>query len=438
MRETDPFAALENEVKRQDLEERAHKALTTARAKLILGRRPQDAFFATLALRLDAQADWDCETAATDGKSLFYNPEWFVDLPQQHAIGIVTHEIMHCVLGHQARRGARNEELWNIAADLAVNPLLVNTGFDLPSCRLMPGEGKYKDLAAGLSAEEYYALLQQPPQPNNNKRDPQPPGGGGAGSGDGNEPSQDGSDSESASDNEPQDEPGDPDPGGCGSVQSPPDHSPAATRQSEAEWKVAAAQAQQIAKQRGDLPGGLGRAIEEVLQPKVDWRDVLREFVSSYARNDYTWSPPNRRYIHAGLYLPGLRSEELGDVVLAVDTSGSIGEAELSRFAAEAQGILESYDCKLTILYHDARITATGEWQPSDGPLKLEPKGGGGTSHIPVFDHIEQTGMNPICLVCLTDLYSCFPASAPAYPVLWAAVGASGANAPFGIRVDVE
>jgi predicted metal-dependent peptidase len=83
----------------------------------------------------------------------------------------------------------------------------------------------------------------------------------------------------------------------------------------------------------------------------VDWRDVLREFLSRHARNDYSWLPPSRRYIHRELYLPGLRSEELGEVVLAVDTSGSIGQRELARFAAEAEGILDSFDCTLTILY---------------------------------------------------------------------------------------
>jgi predicted metal-dependent peptidase len=170
----------------------------------------------------------------------------------------------------------------------------------------------------------------------------------------------------------------------------------------------------------------------------VDWRDVLREFLSQQARNDYSWSPPNRRFIHAGLYLPGLRSEELGDVVLAVDTSGSIGAKELGRFASEAQGILDAYDCTLTILYHDADVQRVDTWQPSDGPLELHPVGGGGTSHVPVFDWIEQQGRMPACVVCLTDLYTEFPDVVPTYPVLWAVVGRTGGQVPFGTRVNVE
>src|SRR5262249_1081316 len=160
------------------------------------------------------------------------------------------------------------------------------------------------DLPQGKSAEEYYALLGHSPEDGN---DDQPSG-------------------DDAS----------PDPGRCGSVRPPGDGSLAACKQAAAEAQVAVAQARQGAQQRGALPGGLARdggvgrgglarLGEEVPQPKVDWREVWREFVSCQARNDSSWSPPNRRFIHAGLYLPGLRSEELGDMVLAVDTSGSIG-----------------------------------------------------------------------------------------------------------------
>src|SRR5581483_5007908 len=118
------------------------------------------------------------------------------------------------------------------------------------------------------------------------------------------------------------------------------------------------------------------RQIDTILQPILDRRAVLREFVSRLARNDYAWSPPNRRFLHAGLYLPGPRSEELGEVVLAVDTSGSIGEAQLRRFASEAQGILDAYACDLTILYHDREIQGVEHWESCDGPLVLKAVGG--------------------------------------------------------------
>ncbi len=120
-----------------------------------------------------------------------------------------------------------------------------------------------------------------------------------------------------------------------------------------------------------------------------------------------------------------------------MDTSGSIGPEELSRFAAEAQAILESYDCALTVLYHDAKVQKVERWRPSDGPLCLDAVGGGGTSHVCVFDWVEAQGESPACIVCLTDLDTEFPDRAPAVPVLWAVVGGNDARPPFGLRVEV-
>src|SRR5262249_30746325 len=198
----------------------------------------------------------------------------------------------HKALSHHARMGSRDRARWNIACDLSVNPVLLEAGFTLPKGRLVPGEGSYQDLPQGKSAEEDYALLGHSPE--YGREDP--PSGDDAS----------------------------PDPGRCGSVRPPGDGSLAACKQAAAEAQVAVAQARQVAQQRGALPGGLARLVEEVLQPKVDWREVLREFVSCQARTDYSWNPPSRRFLQQGLYLPSLRSEELGAIVLAVDISGSI------------------------------------------------------------------------------------------------------------------
>jgi predicted metal-dependent peptidase len=349
---------------------------------------------------------WDVDTLATDGKQLVYNPEFINRFSLEEHIGLVAHEVMHLALAHHARRGHRDKERWNIAADLAVNPLLIDAGFTLPSGGCIPGEGTYADLPAGKSAEEYYALL----------------------------PDESGGESESQEEGQ---NPC-PDPGGCGGVMDPSDGSPAACKEAEAEAAVAVSQAQRVAQQRGELPGGIARLVQQVLQPMVDWRETLRAFVSRLARNDYSWAHPNRRFIHQGLYLPGLRSEELGDAVLAVDTSGSIDRATLDRFASEAEGILQAYDCTLTILYHDSRVQHVQTWRSTDGPLTLEPKGGAGTDHHPVFEWVAEQGVDPACLVCLTDLASSFPTEPPAYPVLWATVGAGGMKAPFGVQVEVD
>jgi predicted metal-dependent peptidase len=407
MFDNDPFAALEQAAARQAAEEQAARALAAARCRLILGKDARSAFFATLALRLAVGPDWGIDTLATDGRTLSYRPDFVTALTPDELVGVVAHEVLHNALAHHTRRDSREPRRWNVACDLAVNPLLVDAGFVLPACRLLPGEGRYRDLPQGKSAEEYYGLLPADP------------------------PGRD--EEENAGQNEQEGQ----DPGGCGGVQSPGDGSPAEARQSQAEWEVAVAQAQQIAKQRGQLPAGLARLVDEVLEPRVDWRDVLRHFLASHARNDYSWSHPNRRFLHQGLYLPGLRSEELGEVVLAVDTSGSIGPRELARFAAEVQAILEAFDCTLTVLYHDSQVQMVQRWRSGDGSVRLEPVGGGGTSHVCVFDWIEGEGMQAAAVVCLTDLYTEFPAVAPCLPVLWAVVGANASMPPFGSRVTV-
>ncbi len=414
--QTDPFASLEKAARRQDAEEKATTAISAARSRLVLSKDACSAFFASLALRLEALPAWDVPTLATDGERLLFNPEYALSLSEREVVGVVAHEVMHCALGHHARRGVRDPLRWNIACDLAVNPVLLGAGFDLPRGRLLPGEGEFAGWPTGLSAEDYYARL---PDKSSQSSDESGDGNGAGDSGDAG-----GS--------------GD-DPGGCGSVRDAGDGSPAKQQASEASWQVAVAQAARIAEARGrgDLSAGLERAVEAILRPSVPWREVLREFVTRTARNDYRWNRPNRRFVARRLYLPSLAGESLGEVVIGVDVSGSIGQEELNRFAAELLGIVDAYDVHLTVLYHDIRVTKVEEWSPGDGPIKLRPIGGGGTSHGRVFRWLEEHGVNPNCMICLTDLQTTFPSDSPPYPVLWAVVGGCFSEPPFGQRLSI-
>jgi predicted metal-dependent peptidase len=406
----DPFAAMEEAAGRQAAEERAARALAAARVRLVLGRDARSAFFATLALRLAPEPAWEVDTLATDGRTLQYHPRFVTGLSPDELVGVVAHEVMHCALAHPARRQGRDPGKWNIACDLAINPLLLHGGFVLPPSRLMPGEGRYAGLEPGKSAEEYFAALPGPDRP------PGGPAGGPAESG-----------------------PGPPaDPGGCGRVFDPGRGGPADGRQVEADWQVAVAQAGRAAAGRGPLPAGLGRVAREVPHPPADWRAVLADFVSAHARNDHSWVRPNRRFVAQGLYLPGLHSEELRDVVLAVDTSGSIGEKLLGAFAAEANAVLAAYACAVTVLYHDTEVQKVQTWHSADGPLVLDPAGGGGTSHACVFEWLDRAGLAPACVVCLTDLETEFPPAPPAVPVLWAVAGRAPAPPPFGRVVSLS
>lgn len=387
----------------------AAQALVAARVALVLGRDAKSTFFASLALRLVLASDRSVGTMATDGHRLLYNPDFVLGLSKEERLGVLVHEVMHCALAHFARRAGRDLGRWNVACDLAINPILIETGFELPPGRLVPVEGPFIHFPPGKSAEEYYALL------------PVPAGA------DGNEDPDSTIKKENSSS----------DPGGCGGVIEPAAGSPAAVRQAEVVWRAAVAQADNAARGRGYLPAGLGRTVDRVLHPVADWRTELRAFVSAHARNDYSWSRPNRRYLARGLYLPGLHSDELGDVLIAIDCSGSVGSKELGMFSHEAAALLDAFACTATILFHDTHVQKVETWSPADGPLVLTPVGGGGTNHTCVFDWLDHSGLTPACVVCLTDLDTRFPPRVPDVPVLWAKVGDYPTNPPFGRVVPI-
>lgn len=190
----------------------------------------------------------------------------------------------------------------------------------------------------------------------------------------------------------------------------------------------------------GSLPAGFERLVREIVEPQVDWRTILRRFVEDSARNDYSWFPPNRRYIHMGLYLPSLKSEELPPIVFALDTSISVSKKDLSHFAAEITAILEDFRTSCTVIYCDTEVASVEVFGQDDLPLELHPKGGGGTDFRPPFAWVDEQRLSPSCFIYLTDMgCSRFP-DTPPYPVLWAAVGCRGKEpkVPFGELVKIN
>ena len=398
----DAISNLEDHVRRKDAEDKAINAITASRVKLVLAKDATACFFATLALKLKIEVSWDVPTMATNGKRLAINPDWVNNLKADECKGVVAHEVMHNAMLHHTRRNNRDFEKWNVACDLAINHILKDAGYKLTKEGAFPGEGAFRDMKKGLSAEEYYELL--PPSP--------PDDGNGQGS-----PCSD--------------------PGGCGAVEDAGDGSPADQKEAAAQASVDVCQAHATAKQRGTLPGGLERLVQAITEPVVDWRHVLREFVTKRARNDYVMSPPNRRHLQQGICLPSMGGQTVGDLLIHVDSSGSTDQW-LGTFAAELDGILQAYECALTIVYGDTKVQHIQHWSSGDGPITLESHGGGGTCHKHIFDWVDRQGEPPACMVCLTDCYTDYPSRAPDYPVLWAVVGNPSAQPPFGQVVQVK
>ena len=381
-------------------------------------------FFGTLLFRLGARACSSIATMATDGVSLFYNPEFVDTLNAAELAGALAHEVMHPALQHHTRRGDRDRARWNMACDFAINPMLLDAGLTLPKDVLL--DNRFR----GMSAERIYNLIEEDEKQEGSSGQPesQPKSGPG------------GSDDGLLRNNEAGGEPKAPaTPGGVGQVldaSEPEAESGPSLAEQAREWQIAVEQAETVAKVAGKLPGGAVRALEASQAAKVDWRELLRRAWSDTIPADYSWSRPNRRHVWAGLYLPGITSEGVGEIAIAVDCSGSVSARQFGLFEAEIRSILVGQRPRLVhVLYFDAVIQKV-EMFKAGQPVSLCPVGGGGTDFRPCFDWLEEQGIVPQTLVLLTDLYGRFPSEAPTYPVIWASTEAR--KVPFGQVVPME
>jgi len=357
------------------------KILEKAKFNLVLDHP----FFAAVLLNLRMKPDRRYPVGATDGETLWYNPETLQNWSLEEVEAFLAHEVMHVVLLHFLRRGRRDKAKWNAAADYAVNLILKDAGFSLPPYALID------EAFRGLSAEEIYELIPEPVVPFSLG---------------------DVEDGKEASD-------------------------PTAAKRKEVEVKIAVRRAMSIAKAWGKLPSGLERLIKEVQEPQKDWREVLQEFLErSFGRSDYAWIPPSRRYLAQNLILPAMVGEErLDEVVVAIDTSGSVSDTMLQVFLSELKGLVQQFSLeRMWVVCCDARVHNADEFTADEFTVeRIRLSGGGGTDFRPVFRWVEKCGITPVCLIYFTDTWGDFPETPPPYPVLWAVVGGKvREDIPFG------
>ena len=202
------------------------------------------------------------------------------------------------------------------------------------------------------------------------------------------------------------------------------------------EWQIAVEQAESVAKLAGKMPFGAVRTLESAQAARVDWRELLRRAWSETIPADYSWMRPNRRHVWSGLYLPGITSEGVGEIAIAVDCSGSVSARQLGLFEAEIRSILAGQRPRTVhVIYFDAIVQKVEIYQAGQ-PVSLTPIGGGGTDFRPCFEWLEEREIVPQTLVFLTDLCGRFPGEAPSYPVIWAST--ESRKAPFGQVVPME
>lgn len=351
-------------------------------------------YFAALAMFAEVRFTEAVPMAATDGKTLWFHPRVYGDLPAKQRDAVFLHELLHAALLHPLRRGLRDPELFNIAADIVVNGMVAaDDSLELPNDSLRSEKLEH------LSVEEIYEILQ--------KKNPA------------SRPELPLADLLMA-----------PLPGMSDRANTP-DQSDIASRDEwhtlhdrqelEAHWKQAIQQAQVLARSqgKGDLPNGITRHLDEIADPQLDWRSQLWRYLV-HTPNDY--SGFDRRFIHQGLYLDHLEGETV-EVFCCIDTSGSVGEEELSLFVAELRGILSAYPMLRCLLWY-ADASCYGPYELiSDSELPT-PEGGGGTDFRPFFKQVAKTWSREKEAVCvyLTDGFGDFPRTEPELTTLWVVV----------------
>jgi predicted metal-dependent peptidase len=406
--------------------------LAAARTRLILDKP----FLGALALRLPmhaAKPDW-CPTTATDARALYYNPEYIGQLSMDQTQFMLAHEALHCALSHFARRQHRIRHKWDLACDYAINPLLIDDGLSPPPNALhIPG---YK----GMTAEEIYPLIEdsdnsQTLDKHAYDRDNQSQG---SDTGMREDDLKQRPPPEKAGEGE--DGPGEPvhlEPGSAGSGAAEPDPlDPDEQETLSIQWQQRMAGAAQQAMQARKLGGELARMIDHLLQPQLPWRMLLARYMTGVAREDYSYMRPSRR--EGDFILPMLRSHQL-EVLVAVDTSGSIKDQEMDEFIAEIDALKGQVRARVTLLPCDAKLCDGApwvfeSWEEFSRPDEIQ--GGGGTSFLPVFDWVEHTGRFPDLLVYFTDAQGAFPPREPHYPVIWLVKGRS--KVPWGQRIQLN
>jgi predicted metal-dependent peptidase len=372
----------------------------------LLRLRMKSPFFATLALFARFVPSQSIPTAATDGKDIFFNPDYLHALPSTQQDALLLHEVLHAALMHVMRRGLRELQIWNIAADIVVNGMIAQQGlFSLPPDALRDLELEH------LSVEEIYELLLKQDVGSLCLLNPDLLTSG-PGDATGYET-------------------------GAEYVSQPPDSLTQSQKAAlESHWQNALQQAMVIARttSQGTLPAGLERELGKLTGPQLDWRAYLWRYL---VQTPTDFSGFDRRFIGRGLYLEALVGESL-QVYVAVDTSGSIDQDQLRLFLSEVQGILGSYphlQCQL--YYVDAE--AYGPYELDANSALPSPQGGGGTSFIPFFVKVDESWDRLSQAVCiyLTDGYGNFPEHPPESPVLWVVTpgGLDLAKFPFGEAV---
>ena len=364
--------------------------IITARIGLLL-RHP---FFGNMAtrLRIVAADEW-LGTAAVDGRNLYYNTQFFNAMNNKEIEFVVAHEILHMVFDHMGRRDDRDPMIYNISADYIVNNTLVRDRIGtIPSIVQCYQDFKYE----GWTSEEVYDDVYEEAKKNGEEYlkqlgemldehlDME----------EGDEGSSDGDMGEDGN--------------GNATSGSKPTYSKEEEKQIKDEIKENMISAAQSAG-AGNVPGAVARIIKELTEPKMNWREIIRQSVQSTIRSDYTFSRPSRKGQMSGAILPSMDFQDTIDIACCIDMSGSIGEVQGKDFLGEVQGIMEEFpDYNIKVWCFDTDVYNEEDFEANDGKdlLDYELMGGGGTDFMANWTYMKEQEYVPKKLIMFTDGYA--------------------------------
>lgn len=385
---------------------KVREILVTARVGLLL----KASFFGNLATRLKlVNADEWCGTAATDGRNFYYNTRFIEMLKPKEVEFLFGHEVLHCVYDHMGRKGDRDHQLWNIANDYCVNADLKKhrVGDFITSVPCL-----YEEKYEGKSSEEIYDILYEKADKINidsllkklldDHLDGEGEGGGGTES------------------------------NGTGKEPQLTEEEKAAIRDEIKEAVLSAAQTCDAS----NIPLGVKRMIQQLTDPKMNWRELLQMQLQSTIKSDYTWMRSGRKGWDMDAVMPGMNNTDMIDIAVAIDMSGSIGDEQGRDFLSEIKGIMETFDnFKIHVFAFDTETYNPQQYNSEnlDDIEEYELNGGGGTDFDSIFNYLKSEEIEPKRLVVFTDGYPCGSWGDANYcDTVWIIHGDKNPNPPFG------
>ena len=368
--------------------------ISQAKAKLLVDYP----YFGTLASKLSLVLNNDIEAFKSDGKILQYNSDFLMNTELGEIEFILANGAMHSVLAHESRKNNRSGWLWQMATDFAINDMLVENGLDLPY------GAQYRIRFAGMYAEEIYAQLKDDILREDEDLEYD---------------ADDSDDIEQNNDNKEKEE--------------------TQNQQTQEELQEEILQEQLLAEEaisllvseysKGEIPTTIERFFKLDFLGKIDWKDELKSAIDRFHKDDYTLLPPNKKFLHVGIYLPSNVSQSF-KLIVAVDSSGSVDEELLNNFLGEVDflmSLVQNYQIELIVC--DEKIQSHKTFYSGD-KLELHVEGGAGTDFRPVFEFVEKEFDDVKLLLYFTDLEGKFPIKAPSYNVKW--VTKKAKEIPFG------